>query len=42
MKANWKAPLAYLLMFACAFVAHACAVEFDLQVAPAAASARQV
>ncbi|MFS8973881.1 hypothetical protein PO002_05105 [Cupriavidus necator] len=42
MKANWEAPLVYLVMFACAFVAHACAVEFDLQADPAPATARQV
>ncbi|WP_439685080.1 hypothetical protein [Cupriavidus oxalaticus] len=37
-----KGWILYLALVAAAFLAHACAVESDLQVAPATASARQV
>lgn len=37
-----KGWILYLTLVAAAFIAHACAVESDLQAYPTAASARQV
>lgn len=42
MKRRIKDWSLYLTLVAAAFAAHACALEFDLQAAPATATARQV